>query len=87
MIDAGLEAILIKVASLGLLPKHLGRTLSEMKPVLENLVRVHLQWGWYHADISIKPKSMLYGIHICGEGGEYETLSLAGPLFRHRINL
>ena len=25
----------------------------------------------------------LYGSNICGEGGEYETLALGGPLFRH----
>ena len=25
----------------------------------------------------------LYGSNICGEGGEYETLALEGPLFRH----
>ncbi|KAK9831634.1 hypothetical protein WJX74_003462 [Apatococcus lobatus] len=25
----------------------------------------------------------LYGSNICGEGGEYETLAVGGPLFRH----
>lgn len=29
----------------------------------------------------------LYGLHICGEGGEYETLTLDSPLFKHRIVL
>ncbi len=87
MIEAGLEAILIKVAGLGLHPKHLGRTLSQMKPVFENLVRAHPQRKWYHVYASIEPKHMLYGSHICGEGGEYETLTLAGPLFHRRINL
>lgn len=38
MINADMEAILIKVAGLGLQPKHLGQTLSEMQPTLINLV-------------------------------------------------
>ena len=29
----------------------------------------------------------LYGSHICGEGGEYETLTLDCPLFKRRITL
>ncbi|KAG1907061.1 meiotically up-regulated 71 protein [Suillus fuscotomentosus] len=29
----------------------------------------------------------LYGLHICGEGGEYETLTLDSPSFKHRIAL
>ncbi|KAJ7068402.1 hypothetical protein C8F01DRAFT_1118081 [Mycena amicta] len=29
----------------------------------------------------------LYGAHICGEGGEYETLTLDCPLFKRRIIL
>ncbi|KAG1759806.1 hypothetical protein EDD22DRAFT_848950 [Suillus occidentalis] len=29
----------------------------------------------------------IYGLHICGEGGEYETLTLDSPLFKHRIVL
>ncbi|KAG2152366.1 meiotically up-regulated 71 protein [Suillus cothurnatus] len=29
----------------------------------------------------------LYGLHICGEGGEYETLTLDSSLFKHRIVL
>jgi diphthine-ammonia ligase len=28
-----------------------------------------------------------YGAHICGEGGEYETLTLDSPLFRKKIQL
>ena len=28
-----------------------------------------------------------YGTHICGEGGEYETLTLDCPLFKKRIIL
>ena len=39
MIDAGLEAILIKVAGIGLDTKHLGKTLEQMQPTLLKLVR------------------------------------------------
>ncbi len=40
MIEAGMEAVLIKVAGIGLTTKHLGKTLGEMKPTLTKLVRV-----------------------------------------------
>ncbi|THV08413.1 hypothetical protein K435DRAFT_832898 [Dendrothele bispora CBS 962.96] len=68
MIDAGMNAILIKVAGIGLTTKHLGKTLEEMRPTLIKL-------------------NNLYGSHICGEGGEYETLTLDCPLFKSRIVL
>ncbi|PWN26338.1 hypothetical protein BDZ90DRAFT_213706, partial [Jaminaea rosea] len=29
----------------------------------------------------------MYGAHVCGEGGEYETLTLDCPLFKRRIRL
>ena len=38
MIEAGMEAVLIKVAGIGLMPKHLGKTLAEMQPTLIKLV-------------------------------------------------
>ncbi|KIM46059.1 hypothetical protein M413DRAFT_441121 [Hebeloma cylindrosporum] len=68
MIDAGMEAVLIKVAGIGLTKSHLGKSLAEMENTLIKL-------------------NNLYGSHICGEGGEYETLTLDCPLFKHRINL
>ncbi|OBZ70170.1 Diphthine--ammonia ligase [Grifola frondosa] len=68
MIESGLEAILIKVAGIGLNTKHLGKTLSQMEPTLMKL-------------------NNLYGSHVCGEGGEYETLTLDCPLFKSRIHL
>ena len=40
MIDAGLVAVIIKVAGIGLTEKHLGKTLAEMQPTLMKLVRV-----------------------------------------------
>lgn len=54
MIEAGLDAVLIKVAGIGLNDTHLGKTLAEMRPTLLKL-------------------EALYGSHVCGEGGEYET--------------
>jgi diphthine-ammonia ligase len=40
MIDSGLEAIIIKVAGVGLSVKHLGKTLQEMQPTLRRLVSI-----------------------------------------------
>ncbi|XP_006460229.1 hypothetical protein AGABI2DRAFT_67613 [Agaricus bisporus var. bisporus H97] len=68
MIQIGMEVILIKVAGIGLLPQHLGKTLAEMQPHLMKL-------------------NSLYGSHVCGEGGEYETLTLDCPLFKQKIQL
>uniref|UniRef100_V5EZ25 Diphthine--ammonia ligase n=1 Tax=Kalmanozyma brasiliensis (strain GHG001) TaxID=1365824 RepID=V5EZ25_KALBG len=31
--------------------------------------------------------SSMYGAHVCGEGGEYETLTIDSPLFRKRIEV
>lgn len=38
MIASGVEAVLIKVAGIGLTTKHLGKTLTEMQPTLTTLV-------------------------------------------------
>jgi hypothetical protein len=38
MIDAGMEAVLVKVAGIGLKPNHLGKTLAEMESTLIKLV-------------------------------------------------
>lgn len=67
MIKCEIDAIIIKVAALGLEPsRHLGRSLRLIEP--------HLQ------DLHEK-----YGINVCGEGGEYETLTVDCPLFKSRI--
>ncbi|XP_010558739.1 PREDICTED: diphthine--ammonia ligase isoform X2 [Tarenaya hassleriana] len=63
MITNEINAILVKVAAIGLDPaKHLGKDISYMEPYLLKLKE-------------------LYGINVCGEGGEYETLTLDCPLF------
>ena len=38
MIESGMDAVLIKVAGIGLVAKHLGKTLVEMQQTLEKLV-------------------------------------------------
>jgi len=67
IIQCKVEAILIKVAALGLNPtKYLGKSLHFCQKDLQLL-------------------NQKYGLHICGEGGEYETLTLDCPLFQKRI--
>ncbi|KAJ8947693.1 hypothetical protein NQ318_001531 [Aromia moschata] len=66
MIKCEVDAIVIKVATLGLKLKHLGRSLSLLQP---HLLAMHEK----------------YGLNVCGEGGEYETLTLDCPLFKSRI--
>ncbi|XP_072030489.1 uncharacterized protein [Amphiura filiformis] len=66
MIDAQVDAIIIKVAALGLTSKHLGMTLAEIQP--------HM--------LIMKDK---YQLNVCGEGGEFETVTLDCPLFNKKI--
>ncbi|KAL6074858.1 Diphthine--ammonia ligase [Balamuthia mandrillaris] len=67
MIAQPIDAILIKVAAMGLHPdKHLGKSITALYPYL------------------CKLKNM-YGCNVCGEGGEYETLTLDCPLFKKKI--
>lgn len=42
MIEGGLEAVLIKVAGIGLTTKHLGKTLAFMQPTLMKLVCIYV---------------------------------------------
>eukprot|EP00892_Ulva_mutabilis_P002713 jgi/Ulvmu1/12442/UM009_0094.1 len=64
MVDAGLHSILVKVASLGLNERHLGKSLVQLQSTLIGLAEK-------------------YGCNACGEGGEFETLTLDGPMFSH----
>lgn len=67
MVDAGVHAIIVKVAALGLEPsRHLGLSIANI----------------YQHMLNMEKK---YGLNVCGEGGEYETLTLDCPLFRKRI--
>jgi diphthine-ammonia ligase len=66
MVDSGVEAILIKVAAMGLeADDHLGKTIAELTPHFRKL----------HSK---------FQFHVCGEGGEYETLVLDCPLFKRK---
>jgi diphthine-ammonia ligase len=63
MIEAPIDAVLIKIAAAGLIPgKHLGASLPRMLPQLLLL-------------------RQRFGCNVCGEGGEYETLTLDCPAF------
>lgn len=53
---------IIKIATMGLERKHLGKSFRDLAPHLKQLSR---RWG----------------IHCCGEGGEFETICLETPLF------
>ncbi|KAG0243516.1 ATP binding domain 4 [Actinomortierella wolfii] len=66
MAQAGVNAVLVKVAAIGLKKQHLGRSIGDMYPYFCRM-------------------NQEYDLHICGEGGEYETLTIDCPLFRKRI--
>lgn len=66
MAQAGVNAILVKIAAIGLKRHHLGRTIGDMYPYFCQMNRE-------------------YDLHICGEGGEYETITLDCPLFKRKI--
>uniref|UniRef100_A0A0G4HH80 Diphthine--ammonia ligase n=1 Tax=Chromera velia CCMP2878 TaxID=1169474 RepID=A0A0G4HH80_9ALVE len=64
MHEYGIEAVVVKVASMGLSEKHLGKTTLQLQGAFDKL---HQQLGF----------------HVCGEGGEYESMTLDCPLFAH----
>jgi len=66
MISQGVDAVLVKVASMGLETNMLGRHLSTLVDKFDDL-------------------NEKFGFHVCGEGGEYETITLDCPLFKKRI--
>ncbi|ORX92572.1 hypothetical protein K493DRAFT_263323 [Basidiobolus meristosporus CBS 931.73] len=68
MIRANVNAVLIKVAAIGLKPTHLGKSIGQLYDYLNKM-------------------NNLYDLHVCGEGGEYETFTLDCPLFKKRIVL
>ncbi|KAG1708466.1 Diphthine--ammonia ligase [Nymphon striatum] len=68
MAECKVKAIIIKVAAMGLNPKHLGLGIDEIFP--------HM--------VEMRDK---YGLNICGEGGEFETLTLDCPLFVKSIKI
>ena len=65
MIAAGMECIIVKIASIGLNPEMLGKSIKQLREKF----------------LVLEEK---YGFHVCGEGGEYETITLDCPLFKKK---
>ncbi|GMR53401.1 hypothetical protein PMAYCL1PPCAC_23596, partial [Pristionchus mayeri] len=68
MIENNVEAVLIKVAAVGLNEQHLGKTLGQMEDTL----------------LKLQDK---FGVHPCGEGGEYETFVINSPIMKSSIRI
>ncbi|KAG9336693.1 hypothetical protein JZ751_003041, partial [Albula glossodonta] len=45
----------------------------------------HLGKPLAQMELYLKQLSLKYGVHVCGEGGEYETFTLDCPLFKKKI--
>ncbi|XP_028294704.1 diphthine--ammonia ligase isoform X2 [Gouania willdenowi] len=45
----------------------------------------HLGKSLADVEVYLKQLSQKYGVHICGEGGEYETFTVDCPLFKKKI--
>ena len=74
MIASGIEAVLIKVAALGLVPqRHLGKTLQEMEPHLHNMCRSvcaqapasTLRGVYHHASSSCTARKSMATLQMC----------------------
>lgn len=68
MISSGMNAILVKVASMGLKTSFLNKSLEYLENDLLKL-------------------SNDFGLNVCGEGGEYESLTLDCPLYKKSIQM
>ncbi|CAG5866574.1 unnamed protein product [Menidia menidia] len=75
MISCDLHAILIKVAAFGEFVSQPAGLDPEK----------HLGKSLADVEPYLKQLSQKYGVHICGEGGEYETFTLDCPLFKKKI--
>lgn len=66
MVDHGIDAVIIKCASMGLSPQRfLGKSIADQM-IYDELNKL----------------GDSYGMNVCGEGGEYETFVIDCPLFR-----
>lgn len=81
-----------QVAAIGLNPsKHLGKEIAYLEPHLHKLKEydmVSKTFGFvllHFFRIFMSLFGRLYGINVCGEGGEYETLTLDCPQFKASI--
>ncbi|KAJ1850297.1 hypothetical protein H4R99_002314 [Coemansia sp. RSA 1722] len=68
MVENKIDAVLIKVAAMGLGEQDLGKSLAQME---EKLLKLDEK----------------YGVHVCGEGGEFETFTLDSPIYKRKIVL
>jgi diphthamide synthase (EF-2-diphthine--ammonia ligase) len=68
MIDDNMNAILIKVCTMGLDETDLLISIADLKDKLFMLEKK-------------------YQINVCGEGGEFETLTLDCPLYKKKIDM
>ena len=84
MIDSGMEVIIAKIACLGKsqLPTELGVHANAPWPGLQ---KRHL--GMRLGDIAphLLQLEDQYEVNVCGEGGEYETLTLDTPIFKQKV--
>lgn len=70
MVEGCLDARIVKVASMGLDARHVGKSILDTA-FTNHLFKLGEQWG----------------VHVCGEGGEYETTVVDAPLYRASINI
>lgn len=81
MLSSGLEPVLVKVAGVGLEVEDVGRKLRDVRARLGKLVCASdCPHGADHQE-------RIYGSHVAGEGGEYETITTDGPMFYDRLSL
>ena len=68
---------------------HLGKSLAQMEPTLHKLVSTVREMNACVRQLiwAVCEQNEQYELHICGEGGEYETFTVDCPLFKQRINL
>lgn len=85
MLGSGLRAVLMKVAGLGLKVEDVGKELSVMRPKLARLVSARA-CSWRFRGLS-RVQEEMYGSHVAGEGGEYETITIDCPLFHESLHL
>lgn len=46
---------------------------------------MEIEWQVIRCFVFTDQLSQKYGVHVCGEGGEYETFTLDCPLFKRKI--
>lgn len=82
MVDCEVNAVLIKVAGIGLKPHHLGQSLAQMQPILQSLVSVisNRKISKYLSSISMHSLALIYA----GKGGNMRLLLWTAPHSQRR---